>query len=469
MADTQIIEVPGLGQVEFPSDTPTHVMESSIKQALVAHHAQLATPEPKKTVGGMLEAGARSGLNKFMTEAGHGGEQIVSGLGRAMSLNPVEIAKGLGTAGLGVAQVVGSPFAGYGEAAGESVRQATEPLGPNASAAAATAANLGAQLYGVPTTAATYAPGPVKGVTQAAGKLVAPNVTRKAGVEAAMENLGAEGNAVTRSYQVPGSQALYQAAESKPPLNARIPANQLAKSAAETPTSIPGKEAISSINKTRENIFPTVKKSPVEPAANMADYLVNKQKATDAYLEALRKRPNSVGWKKVIDEAQDLRNQAHNAFEAGESVKGDALRSASDKLINKLGSINPTYAKANQAYLREHGINKVADILARPDPGQKLGSFFQKDPMLRSAFDPKEAKMVERIADQLSTMSTSAGSSGLMSRTINFVATPIASAMRTEKGRQILRESFKDGPVSPKGLQAVATLLRARESYQSEE
>jgi len=302
----------------------------------------------------------------------------------------------------------------------------------------------------------------VKGGVTAVGKALAPAATRMAGNEAAMENVGAVGNAIDRSYSVPASKGLYEAAEAKPPLPAQMVSDELKQSQATASKSLQARPARKVIGDTAENVFPKVPEPEIPQAGNMTEFLAKKQAAADQYIEALKARPSEITWRNAIDEAQGLRSKAHQAFEAGNNIAGDTLRNAADSLVAKLGRLNPQYEAANKAYLREQGINKVSEILTKPGPAAKLGVFLQKDPMTKAAFSHEEAKMFEGIAKYLDTIgATGSPYSGAGGRIIDFFATPIAAGLRSKPGMYIMKQAFKDGHVTPQGLATVAQFMRA--------
>lgn len=301
----------------------------------------------------------------------------------------------------------------------------------------------------------------VKGAYGALGRAVAPAATRTAGGEAAIENLGATGNMIDRAFQVPGSKAAYRAAEAQGPLSAKSVADELKRSESATSKSMQARPARKVLRDTAENIYPKVEVPEIPAATNMADYLAGKAKAEQQLLDNLAKRPSGITWRNAIDEAQGLRNKAHEAFETGNNIAGDALRNAADSLVAKMEAINPNYAEANRFYLREQSINKIAEIMTKPQPSSKLGLLFQKDPMVKAAFDPKEAHMLEGVTRYLDTIGASASPySGLGGRIADFMATPVAALVRSKPGMYLMKQIFKDG-VTPEGMAVLAQFGRA--------
>jgi len=269
----------------------------------------------------------------------------------------------------------------------------------------------------------------VKGGVKAVGKFLNPGATRAAGVQAAVETTGAVPGTVERAFTVPGSRAAYELAERQGP----VPLMKINKAITETWDSLTNlSNAPSRAVKYMENLS---NKYAGQPQATYAD---------------------------LTNEMQMLRQQALKAFAQKDRPTGMALMEARNKILDTMDEISPAIKEANRLYRREQSTEAIAKVLSNPRPDVKLGELFIDDPLVRGSFSKGEADFLEKIAKQIATMGTQASPySGVGARFLNLIATPVAAAAHSKTGMYLLRQTFKEGKITPQGLATVAQFMRA--------
>lgn len=279
--------------------------------------------------------------------------------------------------------------------------------------------------------------GAAKGATKALGKFFNPGATRTAGVEAAVESTGAVPNAMERAYTVPASKAAYQTAAQQ------------------------GDVPLGSINQAITDSW--------DKLTNMA----NAPTRATKYLENLSNKyaGKPLGsYDDLKNELQLMRQNANKAFAQKDSVTGTSLMEARSNILNEMDKISPKLREANAIYKKEQSTEEVARVLSNPRPDVKLGELFLNDPLVRSSFSKEDAQFMERIAKEVSTMGTQASPySGVGAKMMNLIATPLAQALHSKSGMYLLRQTFKDGHVTPAGLATVAQFMRAYKAQGGED
>lgn len=269
----------------------------------------------------------------------------------------------------------------------------------------------------------------VKGSYKAAGKFFHPSATRTAGVEAAVEQTGAVPNAVERAYSVPGSKAAYELAAQQGPV------------------------PIQGINK-----------AIVDSWDNLTN-LSNAPRVAVRYLENLSNKyagKPQAEYADLMDEMQMLKRAADKAMAQKDRPTASALYEARAKILDEMDKVSPAIKEANTLYRREQSVEKIAKVLSNPRPDVKISQLLIEDPLSRGAFSKDEAEMLDKIAKQIATMGTQAAPySGATARVLNLVSTPVAAAIASPPGRYLMRQTFKDGQVTPAGIATLAQFGRA--------
>jgi hypothetical protein len=181
-----VVEIPGLGNVEFPDSMSGDEINAAAQKVHAEQGGQSATMT--KQAAPAAEPYDPSFMGTLGREVSGGMSDIGTGIKQMFSLpnqgevNPMTGAlQAVGGAG----RVLTSPFTAAGavggEAVGETVRSATEGLGPNISAALGTAVgapvNAAIQLYAAPQAIARAAPYVMKGAQSIARGLPGAQVT----------------------------------------------------------------------------------------------------------------------------------------------------------------------------------------------------------------------------------------------------------------------------------------------------
>ena len=271
--------------------------------------------------------------------------------------------------------------------------------------------------------------GGLKGATKALGKFVNPGATRTAGVEAAVQKMGAKPNAINRAYTPKASTAAYATVKA---IGDDVPTD--------------------AINTAILGAIDDLPKANTPKAAQ--EYLTN-------LFDEMGKTPNRP-YSAVHKEISGMYERAKDLMKAGEGESGAALMSARAKIIDELDKVSPALKTANALYRKEQATERVAKVLSNPRPDVKLAEMLQSDPLTRGVVPYADAKMLEKIARQIATMGTQASPyGGLGGRTLNLLAAPLAALAGSPVGMSLLRQTFKDGKVTQQGLATVAQFMRA--------
>lgn len=276
----------------------------------------------------------------------------------------------------------------------------------------------------------------IKGLSKAAGKFFAPGATRTAGVEAAMESAGAVPNTINRAFTTPASKAAY------------------AEVARQGPVATP----------------PIV--NAIDMALDKITHMANPSKPAQKHLENLLAKYKSgpqASYANVVEEMQDLRVKAQGALTRGDNITSTKLYEARATILDELDKISPAIKNANRLYRREQAVEQISRVLSNPRPDVKLGELLIRDPLVRGIVSKQDAQMFDKIAKQLSTMGTQASPySGVGARALNFIAAPLAAAMASKTGQYLLRQTFKQGKVTPQGIAMIGQFMRAYEASGAE-
>jgi len=269
-----------------------------------------------------------------------------------------------------------------------------------------------------------------KGLVKGIGEFVSPQLVRKTGIEAAMQNLGVTPNTIDRAYASKASTAAYAGVRA---------------TAQEVPTNLLNRAVTNAINDLPR----------ANPPAEAVAYLKNLSNTLDAEASLpyadIHKQINGM-----YARAKDLLNTP------GQSEAGMALMNARSKIIEHLDNASPILKQANDAYRKELAIEKVSTALSKPAPDVKLGTLLSQDPLTKDIIPFAQAKQLENIAEQIARLgATGSPYSGLGGRIVNFITKPVASLFTTDVGRSLLRRTFASGPLDSTKLAMLAQFGRA--------
>ncbi len=426
-----VVEVPGLGDVDFPDGTPNDVMETSIKHALLKKQSEagkstiqelntnpqavmereIVSPSPPLNDQAFTAERQRSAIDESQRGLAPLKRAVIPTAAAAASMIP------------GVGPLAGATIQAGGTAINQLLGQ--EPYSATEIAKSA-AMPLAAQ--GVVSA--------VKGGVKAAGKFVNPGATRTAGVEAGMEGMGAVPNTVDRAYAPKASGAAFQGVRA---------------TAEEVPTNLINRAVTTALNEL--------------PRANAPKMAVRYLKELSNTLDA----EGSLPYADIHKQINGMYRRAQDLLAKNETEAGHALLNARSRIVDELDKVSPALKEANALYRREQSTEQIAKVLSNPRPDVKLGELLLNDPLVKGSFSVDDAKFIEKIAKQLATMGTQASPySGVGARFLNLMATPLASAMGSKTGMYLLRQTFKDGNITPQGLATVAQFMRAYQAQGGE-
>lgn len=355
-----------------------------------------------------------------------------------------------------IAQVLNNPLT----ATGGMLRTALSPTVGAGAAVGTTAQNVLANVPGlggasgvIPASGAAIAdaltqvglgPGIIKGTAalgkaglRGVAKFIAPGELREAGVEIAAGKLGRPQELIARVLAEPTSKRLFKEMEQAENVPIR-PIYDLVEGVfqKEVNSNLPEFSTI--------NILNTLKGSLKASLDN--------PNLTQSY-EALADTTQRLGGKaRALIERRP--NTARNLYELRASI------------LDKMDEISPTIKKANAEYRKELATDDLLLSLRNSDPGAQFKRLLEMDRSLAKAFDPKDLRELQNIAEEMSTIASTVPAGGF--RQVMSVITEAPRKMFTNpKGRALLRNSMQPvsttGMVNPKRIYAAVQLWNAKE------
>ena len=268
-----------------------------------------------------------------------------------------------------------------------------------------------------------------KGAAKATANFLSPSATREAGVGAAVSQMGANPDVISRI---------------KTPSASSIAYKDVGATFSEVPTNIANRGITTALNE--------IPASAESKAAR--EYLQN--------LSSIFDTEGSMPYERMAKEIQGMRLKSVELNRANDPAGAAAVRQARQKILGEMEKVSPDLLNANALFKRENNISKLEDILTKPRADIAFNQAIKKDKLLAS-MPEEDLRMVKNIANQLTKIGGSASPySGVSAKLLNFFATPLAGMIESDTGRAFLRKMFSEGSqVSPAAISNAVQFWRA--------
>jgi hypothetical protein len=400
-----IVDVPGIGEVEFPDGTPNEVMEKAIKQRLVEQQSQ---PQQEMTPEQFTQTRQQAATQEpaFQSLA----RATIPTLAAGASMIP------------GVGPLAGAAINAGGTALNQAVGMEEKDLGQVA-------------LSGAIPLAASGLIGAGKSIARGAGKLFAPAAAKESGVEAIAKTAGAKPTSSARAYATPKSTAAFQEVSKQGP--------------------VPTK----GINKAISDSFDDITKMS-NPSDKAAEYLTN--------LSGKYSGKASASYDDLAKEMQALKSKADEAFSGGDHLTGKALNDTRAKILTEMDNISPAIKKANALYRKEEATQAIVKAVRTGNSGDKIRNLFESNKLIKDTFSKAEFEDMAKIADEISNTATSSvGWTNRAWNAISApIAAAVTTKTGRYLLRQAMMPT---GKLTPTGAAMVAQFMRAYQASGAED